>query len=142
MIRLLRLIRVHPDAVEADLSRYHNGMDLRDLWRRDPAGRARLTLRQIYVRIKHLPLDSATANIESGNGWVLTHYLLADLYQSMAGQQHPHDPRVTRKPVDQSQLKAAKKRHDERRERLGITGSVLTPKIEATRTLVEEQGAP
>ena len=45
-------------AIEADLS-LHYGLDLRDHYRRDDDGRPLLTLRQIMVRLRHLPWDSA-----------------------------------------------------------------------------------
>lgn len=87
------------------------------------------------MRIKHLPTDSATGAVEAGNGWTLLHYLTADVFSALAGQHHPHDPRVKRKPaVTNGQLRAAKARHDERRKRLGITGSVLAPRIDPTPT--------
>ena len=57
---LLRLLRDHGDAVEADLSRYHH-IDYRDRGRFGPDGRRLLTLRMILVRVRHLPPESATA---------------------------------------------------------------------------------
>lgn len=95
MTGLLRLLREHPDVVEADLSRYHH-IDYRDRWRRDEAGCRRLTFRMIAVRVRHLPPDSATARALNGPGWSLTDYLLGDVFHAVAGKRHPERPQPSR----------------------------------------------
>lgn len=72
MIGLLRLLRDHADAVEADLGRFY-GLDLLDLWRRP----RRLTYRQVLVRVRHLPAESAVAGIlrDGKPAWRLEHEL-------------------------------------------------------------------
>lgn len=61
----------HADAVEADLWRYYQ-RDLLDLWR------GALTLRQLLVLVRHLPMDSATVKaLEPAAAWSTTDYLLA-----------------------------------------------------------------
>lgn len=79
MIRLLRLLRDHSDAVEADLSRYHQ-IDLLDLWRRPQ----RLSYRKLLVLVRFLPPDSATENVlRGGPAWTLSHDI-ADLHRRQA----------------------------------------------------------
>jgi hypothetical protein len=105
--------------VEADLSRYHQ-LDLRDLWR------GRLTLRQVFVRVRHLPPDSAVSTATGSEGWTLTDYLLADVFTATTGgQTHPADPRARVKRKQVAGLRRQKQRAAQRRQRLGITGSVL-----------------
>lgn len=86
--------------MEADLSRYHQ-IDYRDRWRFDEHGRRRLTLRMIWVRIIHLPPQSATQiHLNDGQiAWGWTEYLLADLWQLLVRKPHPNRPKpaVTRK---------------------------------------------
>lgn len=94
MTGLLRLIRDHPAPLEADLSRYHR-MDLRDYWRVGPDGRRLLTLRQIAVRVRYLPLDSAVAVALGGSGWTNVDYLLSDVFHAQAGKAHPARPKPT-----------------------------------------------
>lgn len=75
--------------MEADLSRYHQ-IDYRDRWRLDEHGRPRLTLRMIAVRVRHLPLDSATAIAVNGEpGWDRLHVLTADVWSALTGKEHP-----------------------------------------------------
>lgn len=93
LVGVVKLLREHGDAIEADLSRYH-GIDYRDRWRRTPDGRRALTLRMIYVRVRHLPVDSATARATSSLGdsnrdWSLTNVLLAQLHGLWSGKPHP-----------------------------------------------------
>lgn len=122
MISLLRLIRDHPGAVEADLSRYH-GCSLVDF------ERGRLTLWQVWVRLQHLPLESATARAQGyGDGWEIQTYLVADIYAALAGKPHPADPRTAR--AERERLKEKRRRVDElaefereRRERLSASGN-------------------
>lgn len=105
--------------MEADLSRYHH-LDLRDYWR------GALTLRQIAVRVRHLPADSAVRFALKAPDWSTTDYLLADLIHVQTGQPHPAHPAVLAKArIERSALADFRKRAQERRERLGITGSVL-----------------
>lgn len=76
--------------MEADLSAHHNGCDLRDYWRRDEHGRRRLTLRQIAVRLRHLPADSATALAELGGTPLPTRLelLVMQLIEATTGEKH------------------------------------------------------
>lgn len=126
-------MREHPDLIEADLSRYHH-LDLRDLWRFEPvvirtAGRGRrvwvrrLTLRMIYVRIRHgLPPESALAIHFNGGKWPwkLQDHLLADLWylhrQELEGKKakdHPGRPTAKRAKVESPER--ARKMRDARR---------------------------
>lgn len=77
--------------MESDLSRYYQ-IDYRDRWRFDANGSRRLTLRMINVRLKNLPLDSATAIVEGSEGWTLTHYLQAQIWELKTGERHPGRP--------------------------------------------------
>lgn len=122
MIRLLRLLRQHPDAVEADLQRFY-GTDLRDLGDRSK----RLTYRRLLSFIRNLPPDSAVARRQGGEGWTTTDYLIADIYASLVGKFHPADPRArrTQSAVADAQLRAGLDRARARRKALGIRGSVL-----------------
>lgn len=92
MTGLLRLLRFHADAVEADLDRYYQ-RDYRDRWRFDDAGRRKLTLRMILVRIRHLPPDSAVSIALGGAGWTVTDYLVSDLFHAQVGKKHPGRPK-------------------------------------------------
>ncbi|RVW06223.1 hypothetical protein [Rhodococcus spongiicola] len=85
LIGLLRLIAEKADLVEADLDRYYQ-RDIRDLWRCDDEGRPLLTLRQVWVRIRHLPSDSALAIADNGGTvpWSITDHLLADTWLVIA----------------------------------------------------------
>lgn len=94
---LLRLLREHADAVEADLSRFYH-IDYRDRWRFDDEGRRLLTLRMIAVRVKHLPRDSAVGRVlKIDPGWSVTDYLLADVYGVLRGRKHPARPAAPKK---------------------------------------------
>lgn len=77
--------------MESDLSRYYN-IDYRDRWRFNADGTRRLTLRMIYVRLRGLPNDSATATAEGSGGWTLAHHLAAHTFQAMSGEKHPWTP--------------------------------------------------
>ena len=106
-------------------------MDLRDLWRVDEDGRPRLTLRQVWVRVLHLPRDSALA-IDLNGGrmpWSMTDHLVADLWaqRANAGKKqgakltdHPSRPKAIKaKPqASDAQIERAKKRFAERRRKL------------------------
>ncbi|MFJ1581787.1 hypothetical protein ACIOC1_00420 [Streptomyces sp. NPDC088197] len=65
---------------------------MRDYWRRDRGGRRLLTLRQIAVRVRHLPPASAVARALGGSGWSTTDYLLSDVFHAHAGTAHPARP--------------------------------------------------
>lgn len=105
--------------MEADLDRFYQ-RDLRDLWR------GSLTLRQIAVRLRHLPADSAIRRALDIPDWSTTDYLLSDVVHALTGQPHPLHPAIKAKAhAEASALAAAKRRAEARRARLGITGSVL-----------------
>lgn len=102
---LLRLIRDHPGAVEADLSRYY-GCSLVDL------ERGHLSLWQVWARLQHLPLQSATAvAMGHGDGWDIQTYLIADIYAALGGKPHPADPRTAR--AERKRLEKKRQRVDE-----------------------------
>lgn len=78
---LLRLLREHEWAVEADLQRFF-GLDYRDRWRLDERGRPRLTLRRIAVLLlRHPPLEGAVAWLinDQRTPWRREHHQLDDL---------------------------------------------------------------
>lgn len=127
---LLRLLRSNADAVEADLQRFY-GIDYRDRWRLDDAGRRRLTLRRIWVLVKHLPPESAvmTALRDGAAHWTVEAHLLDELRMTLTGSEkepakpHPERPqpgRAARRndPERQRKLAAARKRARDRRRRL------------------------
>ena len=87
--RLLSVLRLWPDAVESDLNRFWQ-LDYRDRWRFDDDGRRKLTLRQIYARVSHLPADSALA-VAMGRRSP-SELLLMDIYEPLAGRVHPSRP--------------------------------------------------
>jgi len=111
------LLRDHADAVEADLSRFH-GIDYRDRWRAHPDGGRRLSLRMIFVRVRHLPHDAATVLAIGGHGWSLTDFLLADLFHASANAPHPDRPTASAvkayDPEREKRVRAAKRRAVER----------------------------
>lgn len=73
----MALIRLHGDAIEADLA--FRGFDLLDMWR------GKLTPRKVDVLIRGLPPDSATrmAMNEGEPLWGRTDHILADLVDAM-----------------------------------------------------------
>lgn len=107
------------------------GVDLRDLWRRDEHGHQKLTLRQLWVYIRHgLPRESALAIDDNGGTmpWSVTEHLLADQWEldanrgrkkgatwrkhpGRAEQQHKHLAKVT------AEKRAAFEKAKARRER-------------------------
>lgn len=116
---LLQLIRDHPAAVEADLSRYSHA-SLRDLRER------RLTHWEVWARLQYLPPECATAQAQGhGDGWDLTSYIAADIYRLLAEKPHPADPRIERETAQRRERTAQK--IDEiaefDRERLAATGT-------------------
>lgn len=60
MIRLHRLLREHPDRVEADIRRFQH-LDLIDYFRRDANGRRLLSTRRLLVAIRHIPSGQGAA---------------------------------------------------------------------------------
>lgn len=119
MTLLLRLIREHPNAVEADLQHVYH-VDLLDFWRKDATGRRLLSTRKIAALIEHLPPDSACARAMGGSGWMLSEYLLADIYGATVGEAHPARPKATEvaDPVREAKVRQARKRARERQEKL------------------------
>lgn len=124
MTGLLRLVREHADAVEADLQRYYH-VDLRDLWR---PGR-QVTWRRVAVLLRHVPHDAATRALLGGWAtWSLTDHLLDDVrrtLRSLAGDKdpRPHPLRFptlheTTTPERQRRLAAARARARARRARV------------------------
>ncbi|AMS03654.1 tail assembly chaperone [Gordonia phage Mulch] len=116
----LALIRVLPELIEADLSRFH-GIDYRDRWRRDPDGVRRLTLRMIYVRVLRLPADSALSlHFSDGQStWDLHAHLLADLIKHMVGVEYTARPGADDKSTAETeeQSLARERKHAAARER-------------------------
>lgn len=96
-----------PDKVERDLSRFHH-LRYSDRWRYDEAGQPRLTLREIWVRIKDSPGDSAlAAHFNSGTPrWGTTEHLLANIWEALTGRAFPARP----KPPAQQAKTAARRR--------------------------------
>lgn len=118
--RLLAVLEAWPDAVESDLGRFWN-LDYRDRWRFDTDGRRRLTLRQIYTRISHLPADSALA-VQMGRRSP-TELLLMDIYEPLAGRAHPARPLTPAQLAERNAEAAAKAKaladYEARREARG-----------------------
>jgi hypothetical protein len=87
MTGLLRLLRQHAGAVEADLQRFY-GIDYRDRWRRDGDGRRRLTLRRLFVLVRHLPESDSAVAAELRKHrpyWSLEAHLLDNVRMSLTG---------------------------------------------------------
>jgi len=121
---LLHLLRVHGQAVEADLQRYYN-VDYRDRWRRHSDGVRRLTLRRIWVLLSHLPPDSAIAAIERDGQmwWSLEAHLLDDV-------------RMTIEAVNTEKGKPKPRPHPDRRKKAGkrkVTDAGRRRKLAAAR---------
>ena len=118
--RLLAVIEGWPGAVESDLNRFWN-LDYRDRWRFDADDRRRLTLRQIYTRISHLPADSALA-VQMGRRSP-TELLLMDIYEPLAGRAHPARPLTPAQLAERNAEAAAKAKamaaYEARREARG-----------------------
>lgn len=122
------MLREHPDAVEADLSRFY-GIDIRDRWLTDALGRPRLTLRMMVVRLRHLPLDSAVSQCENEGEkpWERVEHQLDEIRRHLAalgGDKNPKpDPgrrlgEVRRTPDLSRKVAAACARRDARLARL------------------------
>ena len=117
--------------MEADLDRFYR-RDIRDLWRVDEHGLPLLTLRQLWVRIRHgLPRDSALAIDASGGRmpWSIEDHLLADVWEIHANQgrkqrakwvDHPGRKQAGKKPVvvDDARLARAEARRAARQRKL------------------------
>ncbi len=105
--------------MEADLQRYYS-VDLLDLWRFDADGRRLLSTRKIGVLILYLPADSACACVAGGSGWLLSDYLLSDIYGATVGEPHPARPKATEvdDPIREAKVRAARKRARDRQEKL------------------------
>lgn len=82
---LLRLIRDHADAVEADLPT----LDLRDLFM-PRGGPSRLTLRRLAWQVRHLPRSSNVARALGGDGFSVLELLVME--NGMAGPLNPRHP--------------------------------------------------
>lgn len=76
-------------------------VDIRDLWRRDEEGRRRLSLRQVWVYLRHLPPASALAINDNGDQqpWSATDYLIADLWEQQANKGRRRSKRPIRHPA-------------------------------------------
>src|SRR5690606_9976085 len=113
----------HEGAVEADLARWYH-LDYRDRWRGD------LTLRRIFVLVRHLPPESAVAEVLRGGKphWSIEAQLIDDLRVSLTGSKerpskpHPSRPKPSSRPRTTPErarkLAAARRRARERRRRL------------------------
>lgn len=121
-MRLLRLIRDAPGAVEADLARFY-ALDLAGLWRGD------LSLRRLAVLVRHLPQEAAVHGVGgAGGGWSVGDYLAADLVHAMTGHPHPADPRVRRAEEEKrARLAQAQARAERRRARLAQDAPTRDP---------------
>jgi hypothetical protein len=102
--RLLAVLEAWPTAVESDLDRFW-GIDYRDRWRFD-GDRRRLTLRQIFARISHLPSDSALAIAMGRRSPV--ELLLMDVYEPLAGRVHPARPLTPEQAAERRRAAEAK----------------------------------
>lgn len=114
--------------MEADLQRFY-GIDLRDRWRLDEAGRRALTLRRLRVLISYLPEDSALAAAERGGKphWTVEAHLLDDLRIVLTNtkkdpaKRHPARPKAAPKKPTPERLRkiaAARRRASDRRRRI------------------------
>lgn len=109
--------------MEADLQRFY-GIDYRDRWRGD------LTLRRIFVLVKHLPPESAVGYVarDGKPHWSLEAILLDTLRMALTGTKErpakPHPLRPTGpsrrqdSPERRRKLAAARRRARERRARM------------------------
>ncbi len=132
--RLLAVLRQWPTAVESDLNRFW-GLDYRDRWRFDADGFRRLTLRQIFARISHLPADSALA-IALGRRSPME-LLLMDIYEPLAGRVHPSRPLSAEDAAERRKAAEAKKKaldaYERRREQRRMPELLETARANAVR---------
>lgn len=117
--------------MEADLARTYQ-VDLRDLYR---PGR-QLTLRRLWVLVRHLPTDSSVALVVGPRAaqWQLEHHLLDEIrigLAALAGEKKPKPApgrfgpsRLPHGPDWERRLAAAKRRARDRRQ--AIEAGVLT----------------
>lgn len=82
-------------------------MDLRDLWRFDDDGNPRLTLRQVWVRVRKLPRTSALAILDNGGTepWSIAEHLAADLWLVHAQANAPKNKRPKDHPLREKERK-------------------------------------
>lgn len=80
----------------------------------------------IFVRIRHLPPDSATQIALGGAGWTTTDRLLADVFHATAGVPHPALPKIEQ-PLDvEREQRMAEARKRSRDRQLAIEAGYLT----------------
>ncbi|WP_280224926.1 hypothetical protein [Nocardia farcinica] len=101
--------------MERDLSRFHH-LRYSDRWRYDEAGRPRLTLREIWVRITDPPGDSAlAAHFNHGTPrWGTSEHLLASIWEALVGKPFPARPKP---PANQAKTAARRRAEVEVRAR-------------------------
>ena len=132
--RVLAVCRLWPTAVESDLDRFW-GLDYRDRWRVSKSGRRRLTLRQIFARLSHLPADSAVAIALGRRSPV--ELLLMDIYEPLAGRVHPSRPLSKEEAAERREKEAAKKKaldaYERRREQRRMPELLETARANAIR---------
>ena len=135
--RLLAVLKAWPEEVESDLHRFW-GIDYRDRWRFDDTGARRLTLRQISVRLNHLPADSALA-VAMGRRSP-AELLLMDIYEPLAGRAHPARPLTPEQLAERNAEAAAKAKalaaYEARRTARGdrVTNSLDNARANAQRS--------
>ncbi|MBF6289320.1 hypothetical protein [Nocardia cyriacigeorgica] len=122
LVELLRLLADRADEVEADLAR-HFGIRYTDRWRFDEQGQRRLTLREIWVRLRQLPDDSAIVIANNGGRrrWSDAEFLLADVFHALNGRMHPMRPKpkaATSKQEPSRRAALRKRRIRQERERM------------------------
>lgn len=90
--RVVALLDRWPLEAESDLSRFWN-LDYLDRWRFS-AGRRRLTLRQIYARLNHPPIESALVTAMNGGTRPFSDTALVsmDLFEAVTKTRHPSRP--------------------------------------------------
>lgn len=90
--RALALLDRWPIEAESDLDRFW-GLKYGDRWR-FCAGRRLLTLRQIYVRLNHPPIDGALVTAMNGGRKPLSDTAIAvmDLFEAVTKTRHPSRP--------------------------------------------------
>lgn len=127
MRRLLRVLREHPDALEAALL---PTVDLLDHWRY-PAGDPRhLTLRRICVLVRWLPPGNPVERAEGGRYWTPEMQITDDVRRAINGLAGDKDPKphplspasdIKGRPVSperQRALQRTRARAERRRRRL------------------------
>lgn len=79
------LIAAHPHLIEIDLQRFYH-IDYRDRWREGSA----LSYRRLLALLDGLPPESLfRSTVYNTPGWSQETYRLTELWESLAGQQHP-----------------------------------------------------